>query len=77
MSMLRQWRPRPRSDRAAVQAYVVCELQDKHNVLWAFIKAHLKVCFSVWLRRVAFHFISELLREAFHSPLDSSTGRSR
>ncbi len=28
---------------AAVQAYVVCELQDKLNVLWAFIKAHLKV----------------------------------
>jgi len=26
-----------------VQAYVVCELQDKLNVLWAFIKAHLKV----------------------------------
>ena len=26
-----------------MQAYVVCELQDKLNVLWAFIKAHLKV----------------------------------
>ena len=27
----------------ALQAYVVCELQDKLNILWAFIKAHLKV----------------------------------
>ena len=26
-----------------MQAYVVCELQDKLNVLWAFIKAHLRV----------------------------------
>ena len=29
-----------------MQAYVVCELQDKLNVLWAFIKAHLKVAFT-------------------------------
>ena len=34
---------------------MVCELQDKHNVLWAFIKAHLKVCFPTWLPRAAFH----------------------
>lgn len=28
---------------------MVCELQEKHNVLWAFIKAHLKVtpCFTL------------------------------
>ena len=26
-----------------LQAYVVCELPDKLNILWAFIKAHLKV----------------------------------
>ena len=26
-----------------MQAYVVCELPEKLNLLWAFIKAHLKV----------------------------------
>ncbi|CAK0786422.1 hypothetical protein CVIRNUC_009635 [Coccomyxa viridis] len=31
------------------QAYVVCELQDKHNVLWAFMKAHLKAKMLVFL----------------------------
>ena len=38
----------------ALQAYVVCELQDKLNILWAFIKAHLKVRLAryhrVWFR---------------------------
>jgi hypothetical protein len=38
----------------ALQAYVVCELQDKLNILWAFIKAHLKVIFAryhrIWSR---------------------------
>ena len=38
-----------------MQAYVVCELQDKHNVLWAFLKAHLKVSSPIWLHRVALH----------------------
>ena len=39
---------------AAVQAYVVCELQDKLNVLWAFIKAHLKVTLAarLWHSRI-------------------------
>lgn len=27
-----------------LQAYVVCELSDKVNILWGFIKTHLKVC---------------------------------
>jgi ATP-dependent RNA helicase DDX10/DBP4 len=32
-----------------VQAYVVCELPEKLNVLWAFVKSHLKasICFSL------------------------------
>lgn len=28
---------------SSLQAYVVCELTDKLNILWAFIKTHLKV----------------------------------
>ena len=26
------------------QAYLVCELQEKVDILWSFIKSHLKVC---------------------------------
>ena len=28
------------------QAYLVCELQEKVDILWSFIKSHLKVCAS-------------------------------
>ena len=34
---------------------MVCELQDKHNVLWAFMKAHLKVPSPICVHRAAFH----------------------